>query len=144
LKDVREEKEYQVSHLSKAQYVSPSLKDMEQVMKMIAETGATSEDPLTVVCYCSVGYRSSALAQQLQYELKKSDYQEMKSKLVIYNLEGSIFKWANEGKDLEDNRGRKTVVVHPYNAIWGKLLNAELRCSEPDESQEENTGKANL
>jgi len=39
LKDVREEKEYQVSHLSKAQYVSPSLKDMEQVMKMIAETG---------------------------------------------------------------------------------------------------------
>ena len=94
-----------------------------------------SEDPVNVVCYCSVGYRSSALAQQLQYELEKPVYQDMKSKLVIYNLEGSIFKWANEGKDLEDNRGRKTVVVHPYN--WGKLLNAELLSYEPSESEDE-------
>ena len=55
---------------------------------------------------------------------------------MVYNLEGSIFKWANEGKDLEDNKGLKTVVVHPYNVVWGKLLNAELRCSEPRESSE--------
>ena len=96
-----------------------------------------SEDPVRVVCYCSVGYRSSALAQQLQYELEKPVYQDMKSKLVIYNLEGSIFKWANERKDLEDNKGRKTVLVHPYNIIWGKLLNAELRSFEPSESKEE-------
>ena len=93
-----------------------------------------------VVCYCSVGYRSSALAQELIFELKKPAYQEMRSKIRIYNLEGSIFKWANEGKDLKDNRETKTVVVHPYNFVWGKLLNAELRCSEPskpDENQEQ-------
>lgn len=62
----------------------------------------------------------------------------MKTKVVIYNLEGSIFKWANEGKDLQDNEGRKTVFVHPYNVIWGKLLNAELRryMYEPVESPE--------
>ena len=98
--------------------------------------GASSDDPVAVVCYCSVGYRSSALAQQLTYELDKPIFLGMKSKIVIYNLEGSIFKWANEGKDLEDNRGRKTVFVHPYNIVWGKLLNAELRSSEPCVPQE--------
>ena len=106
-------------------------------MILSSPQGKTREDSVTVVCYCSVGYRSSALAQQLQYELEKPVYREMKSKIMIYNLEGSIFKWANEGKDLEDNRGKKTIVVHPYNLIWGKLLNAELRSSEPGKPLEE-------
>lgn len=96
---------------------------------------------MKVVCYCSVGYRSSYLAQQLLCELDKPVYQELKSKVMVYNLEGSIFKWANEGKELEDNKGFKTVVVHPYNVIWGKLLNAELRCSEPRESSENERDK---
>ena len=98
-------------------------------------SGESCEDVVKVVCYCSVGYRSSYLAQQLLCELDKPVYQEMKSKVMVYNLEGSIFKWANEGKDLQDNRGRKTVVVHPYNFVWGKLLNAELRCSEPSKEE---------
>ncbi|MFQ5964533.1 MAG: hypothetical protein ACE5KZ_09635 [Candidatus Scalinduaceae bacterium] len=39
----------------------------------------------------------------------------------VYNLEGSIFKWANEGKPLI--QGHTTVQkVYPYNAYWGKLL----------------------
>ena len=98
--------------------------------------GKSSEDSVQVVCYCSVGYRSSALAQELLSEMRKPAYEEIKSKIRIYNLEGSIFKWANEGKDLEDNRGRKTTVAHPYSSLWGKLLNAELWCSEPSESDE--------
>lgn len=103
--------------------------------------GGSCENVVNVVCYCSVGYRSSYLAQQLLCELDKPVYQELKSKVVVYNLEGSIFKWANEGKDLEDNRGRKTIVAHPYNVVWGKLLNAELRCSEPSESNESEKGR---
>ena len=106
--------------------------------------GASIGEPVTVVCYCSLGYRSSALAQQLAYELDKPVHQELKSKTVIYNLEGSIFKWANEGKDLEDNKGRKTVYVHPYNIVWGKLLNAELRSSEPCESRQETAMQTSL
>lgn len=102
-------------------------------MKTICETGKSSEDSVHVVCYCSVGYRSSAVAQELLSEIRKPAYEEIKSRIRIYNLEGSIFKWANEGKDLEDNCGRKTTVVHPYSGLWGKLLNAELRCSEPSE-----------
>ena len=39
LKDVRDEKEFQVSHLHKAHHVNPALKDMEQVIKLVTETG---------------------------------------------------------------------------------------------------------
>ena len=39
LKDVREEKEFQVSHLGKAHHVNPSLKDLEKVVKLIGESG---------------------------------------------------------------------------------------------------------
>ncbi|CAH3111243.1 unnamed protein product [Porites lobata] len=144
LLDVREEKEFQVSHLCKAHHINPSQKDLEKVVKLIDESGASIGEAVTVVCYCSLGYRSSALAQQLAYELDKPVHQELKSKTVIYNLEGSIFKWANEGKDLEDNKGRKTVYVHPYNIVWGKLLNAELRSSEPCESRQETAMQTSL
>ncbi|CAH3111237.1 unnamed protein product [Porites lobata] len=138
--DVREEKEFQVSHLCKAHHKT----NLEKVVKLIGESGASIGEPVTVVCYCSLGYRSSALAQQLAYELDKPVHQELKSKTVIYNLEGSIFKWANEGKDLEDNKRRKTVYVHPYNIVWGKLLNAELRSSEPCESRQETAMQTSL
>ena len=89
-----------------------------------------------MVCYCSVGYRSSALALKLHNELEKHGNQELKSKLVILNLEGSIFKWANEGKELEDHKGARTLFVHPYNVVWGRLLNSELRSYEPRDSHQ--------
>lgn len=64
-----------------------------------------------IVVYCSVGYRSSILARKLQD----------KGFTNVYNLEGSIFKWANEGRPLV--QGKVTVhKVHPYNAHWGHLL----------------------
>ncbi len=72
----------------------------------------TCVDPdRSIVVYCSVGYRSSILAEKLQ------DMGFTK----VYNLEGSIFKWANEGRPLVQD---KVTVhkVHPYNAHWGKLL----------------------
>ncbi|XP_029195200.2 uncharacterized protein LOC114960880 [Acropora millepora] len=136
LLDVRSEEEFKVSHLSKALLVNPETGDMEELMKLITEKGETAEEPITVVCYCSVGYRSSALAQKLHNELEKHGNQELKSKLVILNLEGSIFKWANEGKELEDHKGARTLFVHPYNMVWGRLLNSELRSYEPRDSHQ--------
>ena len=72
----------------------------------------TCVDPdRSIVVYCSVGYRSSILAEKLQ------DMGFTK----VYNLEGSIFKWDNEGRPLV--QGKVTVrKVHPYNAHWGNLL----------------------
>lgn len=51
--------------------------------------------------------------------------------ITVYNLEGSLFKWANEGKPMVDINNRVTVYVHPYNAIWGKLLEKKLQREEP-------------
>jgi rhodanese-related sulfurtransferase len=64
-----------------------------------------------IVVYCSVGYRSSILAGKLQ----DMGFKE------VYNLEESIFKWANEGRPLV--QGKVTVrKVHPYDTRWESLL----------------------
>ena len=77
----------------------------------------------TVICYCSVGYRSSGMAQKLSEQLEKEGIQGIE----VYNLEGSIFKWANERHPLEDPLGNSTIFAHPYSALWGKFLNHNLR-----------------
>ena len=106
--DVREPEEYAVSHLQDAQ-PAPS---KDEVLKALQ--GAPSDQ--RIVLYCSVGYRSSELAQFLM----KMGYTE------IYNLEGSIFAWANEGRPVY--RGKERVkVVHPYDRNWGRLLKESLR-----------------
>src|SRR6185295_10757461 len=90
-----------ISHLKNARHVT-SLLEAKAVVK---------EQGQPMVIYCSVGYRSSALAEKLQ----KAGFTN------VYNLEGSIFNWANEGRPVY--RGTNTVAeVHPYSAKWGKLL----------------------
>ena len=49
--------------------------------------------------------------------------------ISVYNLKGSIFKWANEGRPVVDSSGQAVSKVHPYSAVWGKCLNSELRAS---------------
>ena len=108
LLDAREPEEYAVSHLQGAQ-PAPS---KDEALKALQGVPADQR----IVLYCSVGYRSSELAQFLM----KKGYTE------IYNLEGSIFAWANEGRPVY--RGKERVqVVHPYDKIWGRLLKKSLR-----------------
>ena len=106
--DVREPEEYAVSHLQDAR-PAPS---KDEVLKELQGVPADQR----IVLYCSVGHRSSELAQFLM----KKGYTE------IYNLEGSIFAWANEGRPIY--RGNERVkVVHPYDRTWGRLLKKSLR-----------------
>ena len=49
------------------------------------------------------------------------------SKLDIYNLEGGIFQWACEQREIVNDGGEKVNTVHPYSSFWGKLLPAQLR-----------------
>lgn len=108
LLDVREKEEYEVSHLKDAVLVASKKEALD------ALEGVPPDRP--VVLYCSVGYRSSEMAGFLQ----KRGYEK------VYNLEGSIFAWANEGKPVY--RGGECVrVVHPYDRVWGKLLKKVLR-----------------
>lgn len=106
--DARDPEEYAVSHLQGAR--PAPLKD--EVLKALQGVPAGQR----IVLYCSVGYRSSELAQFLM----KKGYTE------VYNLEGSIFTWANEGRPVYREKER-VQVVHPYDRNWGRLLKKSLR-----------------
>ena len=108
LLDTRTEKEFAVSHLPGAIRVEPSAKADAILLWLPAGK--------PVVTYCSVGYRSSVVAERL----KKAGVAS------VQNLEGSIFEWANEGRPLEAN-GKPADKVHPYNRKYGKMLDAKRR-----------------
>lgn len=112
LLDVRQPEEYAVSHLQGASRVDPDVEDLSFL------AGVPKDTP--VVTYCSVGYRSSALSQRLM----EAGYTD------VWNLEGSIFRWANEGRPVYRD-GRPVAAVHPYNALWGTLLADRLHAYEP-------------
>lgn len=109
--DVREPFEYEVSHLPGAVHAQG---------KDIARQIADAEPGRPIVLYCSVGYRSSAAVADL---IQLND-PEIGGR--VWNLEGSIFEWANSGRPVY--RGREEVDrVHPYGEQWGKLLEPHLR-----------------
>ena len=110
LLDARTPQEYSVSHLGRAQLVPANAQT--------ALPGLDSSTP--IVTYCSIGYRSARLAQQLQSMGYKN----------VSNLEGSIFQWANEGRPVY--REQQVEQVHPYNQVWGCLLHSHLH---PDQWQ---------
>jgi rhodanese-related sulfurtransferase len=106
LLDVRTRAEFDVSHLRGAVHVAP-----DASASLLREP---KDRP--IVTYCSVGYRSGAFAQKLQ----AAGYTN------VANLEGSIFRWANEGRPVF--RGAEQAAeVHPFNRTWGLLLRKNLR-----------------
>lgn len=105
LVDVRAREEYEVSHLEGA----VNLTDPAAVLERARSAGNPP-----VVVYCSVGYRSARMAD----EIRQQGYAEVK------NLEGSIFGWANRGLSVRNADG-ETEVVHPFDDSWGKLLDSK-------------------
>lgn len=110
LLDVRTEAEFAVSHLEGARRIEPDAD---------AKTISASKDKL-IVTYCSVGYRSALFAKKL----REAGYTR------VTNLEGSIFRWANENRPLRYDGG-PTDKVHPYNRLWGLLLEKSHRATNP-------------
>ena len=109
LLDARAAEEFQVSHLDGAVRATTVRTALDAIQ-------ADSRRQPTVVVYCSVGYRSSRLVSRLKARGVKN----------VFNLEGSLFQWANEGRPLA--RGAQPATrVHPYDDDWGKLLNKALR-----------------
>jgi rhodanese-related sulfurtransferase len=104
--DVRAPAEFAVSHLHGA----VNLQTVEQICRAITTRNATK-----TVLYCSVGFRSSRLAHLVT----------QRSVLNVANLEGSIFQWANEGKEIYQGEERVRQ-VHPYSRRWRGLLNQGL------------------
>lgn len=69
--------------------------------------------------YCSVGYRSAGVTQRL----REAGFTN------VSNLQGSIFRWANEGRPVYRDR-RRVQAVHPFDARWGQLLTDSLHAYE--------------
>ena len=80
---------------------------------------ATADPDRPIVLYCAVGYRSSAAVADL-IQLHDPDILDR-----IWNLEGSIFEWANSGRpvyrgDVEVDR------VHPYDERSGATCSSRI------------------
>ncbi len=107
LLDIREQDEYDVSHLLGARWVSPD--------SSVDKTIARLKPAFPIVVYCSVGVRSARYARRLNRAGVGK----------VYNLDGSLFQWANEGRPLYQHVSggdKRTGQVHPYNSIFGRLL----------------------
>ena len=108
LLDARSLEEYEVGHLRGAVHAD----SLDVALAARSAPGAGS----TVVVYCSVGYRSSELVERL-IAIGVDN---------VFNLEGSLFRWANEDRPVY--RGAERVFeVHPYDADWASLLNRRYR-----------------
>ncbi|WP_439541374.1 rhodanese-like domain-containing protein [Hyphomicrobium sp.] len=106
--DVREPEEFAVSHLPGAINIPPETEDDALI--------AAVKPDQPVIVYCSVGYRSSILAQRLQAAGRTN----------VSNYIGSIFAWANAGQPLQSASG-DAKTVHPYDRKWGRYLKPEYR-----------------
>jgi len=110
LVDTRAEEEFAVSHL-------PGAKNLDSAAAVAA---AFPDRDTPMVVYCSVGYRSASVAA----ELNRLGYRQ------VYNLRHSIFAWANADRPMTNAAG-PTDKAHPYNFIWGRLLDSSRRQYRP-------------
>lgn len=115
--DTRSAEEYADGHLPGALHAE-SVAQYQQLQRRLGPQAVGRP----VVLYCSVGYRSSALATSLG--------RSGAGGAPVYNLEGSIFEWANRGLPVVASHGQ-TAKVHPYNRQWSRLLSRELWSREP-------------
>jgi rhodanese-related sulfurtransferase len=79
LLDAREKGEYQVSHIQDARHIGYNDFSVDQIADI------PKDQP--IVLYCSIGYRSEKIGEQL----KEAGYTN------VQNLFGSIFEWVNQG-----------------------------------------------
>lgn len=119
--DIRSEQEFAVSHLANAQRIDPSLDDFTSLSVPLDAAITPKGELLRIVTYCSVGYRSAAMCDRLQ----RAGFSN------VANLEGSIFEWANTGYPVY-REGHRVQQVHPYNPLWGVLLDRELHTYQPE------------
>lgn len=108
--DVREKEEFAVSHITGAIQLDPKQKVDEFLARYNNEIQGK-----TVVFYCSVGRRSSAMVSKLQEKLEQTGV------VAAFNLTGGLFNWRNENKPLVSG-GHETDLIHPYNFYWGRLV----------------------
>jgi rhodanese-related sulfurtransferase len=101
--DVRTEPEYAVSHLVGAIRVDPGAE--------LSTLDLPEDHRRVIIAVCTTGERAAAFATRLQ----ESGYSR------IFNLEGGIIRWANEGRPLTDGH-RLVTHVQPADDSQIALL----------------------
>lgn len=102
--DTRERSEFEVSHIQGARWVGFDDFDINRVADVAKDT------PLIV--YCSVGYRSEKVSEQLLAA----------GFTTVANLYGGIFEWKNQGQTVVDMQDQTTESVHAFDKNWGVWL----------------------
>jgi rhodanese-related sulfurtransferase len=113
LLDARTEIEYDVSRLKGAVRIDPYRPSLRPLR------GLTKESAMVV--YSSAGYRGARVASWLGQQGYTN----------VRNLEGGIFTWVNQGHPVFRNDA-PTAQVHPYNRMWGYLVEGGHRAEAPD------------
>ncbi|OWY25223.1 rhodanese-like domain-containing protein [Sphingobacteriales bacterium UPWRP_1] len=102
--DAREWKEYEVSHIENALWIGYDHFSPDNL------AGIPPDAPIVV--YCSVGYRSERIGEQL-LALGYTN---------VHNLYGGIFEWFNQQQPVVNNNNRPTLRIHAYSKTWGIWL----------------------
>lgn len=108
--DVRSRGEFAVSHIPFAVRIRPGATSQNVVDRLNASVTGRH-----VIFYCSVGVRSSRLADRSRADLMRLGAEG------VYNLSGGLFAWHNEERSVENMKG-PTQFIHPFDRTWGKLL----------------------
>jgi rhodanese-related sulfurtransferase len=109
--DVRAPEEYAVSHLEGAIRVDAGL-----TRAAFLSENASKLNGKLAVFYCSVGVRSSKLAERVGEAAFKAA-----GATGSANLAGGIFAWHGEQRPLADANGA-TQFVHGYDRTWSQLV----------------------
>lgn len=102
--DTRQSEEYKVSHIPGAKWVGYDDFTPDKVNDIAKDT--------PVALYCSVGYRSEKIGEQM----KDMGFEN------VYNLHGGIFEWTNQKMPLVKDDSVQTNQIHPYSSTWGIWL----------------------
>lgn len=108
--DARDQNEFAVSHIPGARRVAPNI----SVARFMDQFGSEARGK-KVVIYCSVGVRSSRLAERVTGALVRAG-----SRGAV-NLRGGIFAWHNTGRQLK-NTDAPTDYVHPFDDRWSRYV----------------------
>ena len=103
--DVRSKEEFEQSHIENAIWISP---DTDSAT-FESYYGSISTRK-TLVFYCSLGRRSSALVNRLVQDDVFTD------PLVVHNLQGGLFNWVNKGFTISGES------VHPFSWYWEPVI----------------------
>ena len=109
--DTRSEEEFNVSFIPSAKLLSYKSEKTE-IAEFLEQNEVERRE--AVVCYCSLGYRSSVLVEKIRDV--RPDLQ-----VEVYNLEGSIFKWVNSDLGVSNPSGDTVHCAHPFSLAWGIL-----------------------